>query len=81
MLRAPVGTPQWGIDLIRQIEAELLARSLLPVKMPSYFKADLPSAATFRKCWIYVPDDVGGAVAAFSDGTNWLRCTDRAVIS
>ena len=81
MLRAPAGTPQWGIDLIRQIEAELLARSLLPVKLPHFAKADLPSASTFRECWIYVTDDVGGAVPAFSDGTSWRRCQDRNVIS
>lgn len=30
---------------------------------------------------IYVPDDTGGAVLAFSDGTNWRRVTDRAIIS
>lgn len=30
---------------------------------------------------IYVPDEAGGAVMAFSDGTDWRRVTDRAVIS
>ena len=30
---------------------------------------------------IYVWDDAGGAVLAFSDGTDWRRVTDRAVIS
>jgi hypothetical protein len=30
---------------------------------------------------IYVTDETGGPVLAFSDGTNWRRVTDRAVIS
>jgi len=30
---------------------------------------------------IFVSDEVGGAVMAFYDGTNWRRITDRAVIS
>lgn len=30
---------------------------------------------------IYVSDESGGATMAFSDGTNWRRCQDRAVVS
>ena len=30
---------------------------------------------------IFVSDETGGAVPAFSDGTNWLRTTDRAIVS
>jgi len=30
---------------------------------------------------LYVTDEAGGAVMAFSDGTNWRRVTDRAVVS
>jgi hypothetical protein len=30
---------------------------------------------------IYVIDESGGAVPAFSDGTAWRRVTDRAVVS
>lgn len=81
MLRAPAGTPTWGIELIRQIEAETLAKSLLPVKMPTYLKADLPDAGTFRNCWIKVSDEAGGDTAAESDGTNWRRMQDRAIVS
>lgn len=56
------------------------------VRIPTYAKADLPDAATNFQAddfssLIYVSDDVGGAVPAFTDGTNWRRCTDRAVIS
>jgi len=30
---------------------------------------------------IFVYDESGGPVIAFSDGTNWRRVTDRAIIS
>ncbi len=46
----------------------------------SYAKASLPSA-TVAAQFIYVTDDAGGATPAFSDGTNWRRVADRAVIS
>lgn len=51
-------------------------------KVRSYTVAGVPSAATEGAgTLIYVSDETGGAVLAFSDGANWLRATDRAVIS
>ena len=50
------------------------------VPMPSYTVAGVPSAAT-AGLWIFVTDETGGAVPAFSDGTDWRRVTDRAVVS
>ena len=52
-----------------------------PLVLASYLKAALPSAATYAQGVIYVSDEAGGAVPAFSDGTNWRRVTDRAVVS
>lgn len=46
----------------------------------SYTVAGLPSATPAGR-QIYVSNESGGAVLAFSDGTNWRRCTDRAVVS
>jgi hypothetical protein len=40
----------------------------------------LPSASPAGQM-IYVSNESGGAVIAFSDGTNWRRVTDRAVAS
>lgn len=60
--------------------AGLRAMQTLPTYMPSYPKASLP-AATPAGQLIYVTNDVGGAVPAFSDGTNWRRVTDRNIIS
>lgn len=51
-------------------------------RLASYTVATLPSAATQGAgCMIYVSNELGGAVLAFSDGTVWRRCTDRAVVS
>lgn len=46
----------------------------------SFAKASLPVATTAGRL-IYVTDETGGAVPAFSDGTNWRRVTDRAVVA
>lgn len=50
------------------------------IGLRTYTVATLPSAATAARV-IYVSDESGGAVMAFSDGTNWRRVTDRAVVS
>jgi hypothetical protein len=46
----------------------------------SFVVASLPSAAQPGQM-IYVSDETGGSVMAFSDGSNWRRITDRAVVS
>lgn len=52
-----------------------------PLVLKSYAVADLPDAASWLQGIVYVSDETGGAVPAFSDGTNWRRFTDRAVVS
>lgn len=70
-------------DLEERLNSFLLGQA---VRIPIYAKADLPDAAinfqadTFSSL-IYVSDDVGGAVPAFTDGADWRRVTDRAVVS
>lgn len=51
----------------------------MPLSTPSYTVATLPAADAGSI--IYVSDEVGGAVLAFADGTNWRRSTDRAIVS
>lgn len=54
----------------------------IPTKVKSYTVAGAPSASGFGAgTIIYVSNESGGAVLAFSDGTNWRRVTDRAIIS
>ena len=50
-----------------------------PPVIPSYTVATLPSVGTAQL--IYVSDETGGATVAFSDGTNWRRMQDRAIVS
>lgn len=49
-------------------------------RLESYTVATLPSAEEAGRL-IYVTDEAGGAAPAFSDGTDWRRVTDRAVVS
>ena len=49
------------------------------VKLKSYALATLPSAISAGQL-AHVSDESGGAVIAFSDGTDWRRVTDRAVV-
>jgi hypothetical protein len=51
-------------------------------KLPSYTVAGVPNATDVEAgTIIYVSNEAGGAVVAFSDATNWRRLTDRAIIS
>jgi hypothetical protein len=56
----------------------IIATNLVPT---SYTVAGVPSASGNPRRIIYVSNESGGAVLAFSDGTSWRRVTDRAVIS
>jgi hypothetical protein len=52
------------------------------LKLEASDVASLPSAAARGAgALIHVTDEAGGAVVAFSDGTDWRRVTDRAVVS
>lgn len=64
----------------QQFRREVKA-ALQLLQLPTYTVATVPSAATYVRGLIYVSDETGGAVPAFSDGTNWRRVTDRAIIS
>lgn len=52
------------------------------VRVPTYLKTELPPVPdATNPSIIYVSNEAGGAVLAFSDGTNWRRSTDRAIVS
>ena len=52
-----------------------------PLVVPTYTVATVPAAASYTGGIIYVSDESGGAVIAFSDGAAWRRLTDRVVVS
>lgn len=60
-----------------------IALGPVPVGLPSYTVAQLATLppASYPHCMIYVSNEAGGAVPAFSDGSNWRRVTDRNVVS
>lgn len=64
-------------DLAQLLNANLLG---LQVQLPVYTVATLPTAEN-QAGMIFVSDETGGAVPAFSDGTNFRRVTDRAIVS
>lgn len=50
--------------------------------LPSYTVSQLSSlTASPAGQFVYCSNESGGAVPAFSDGTNWRRVTDRAIVS
>lgn len=52
-----------------------------PAVLASFTVATVPTASLYTGGMIYVSNETGGAVPAFSDGTNWRRVTDRAIVS
>lgn len=50
-----------------------------PLRLKSYTVSGVPTGSAGDM--IFVTDETGGAIPAFSDGTNWRRVTDRAIIS
>jgi hypothetical protein len=52
-----------------------------PIVLKSYTVAGVPAAGSHTGGMVYVTNESGGAIPAFSDGTNWRRVSDRNVIS
>lgn len=51
------------------------------MRLSSFTVSTLPDAAGNERRLIYVSDETGGATVAFSDGSDWRRVQDRAVVS
>lgn len=68
---------EWAARLVQALSQTEIG----PVPLAAHVKTKLPSAAKAKYHMILVTDEVGGAVPAFSDGTNWRRVTDRAVVA
>lgn len=52
-----------------------------PFILKPYAKASLPAVNTMRDGLIVVYDEIGGRTPAYSDGTNWRRVADGAIVS
>jgi hypothetical protein len=75
-----VGAERGVADWIRRAAGAINSLIKPEATVNSYTVATLPSAATPAQI-IYVSDETGGATLAFSDGSDWRRAQDRAVVS
>ena len=85
--------PDWGSILIEKGQASEVFQSFLDdlnialnagnfaVSIPAYAVADVPTASSYTDSAIIVTDEAGGRTIATSDGTNWRRVSDGAVVS
>jgi len=76
--RASLGLQVFFDELVLRLNANLLGNAVI---LPTFTVATLPSASEFANGMIMVSDESGGAVPAFSDGSQWRRVTDRAIVS
>ena len=77
----PANPPGWLEEVLTSIERGLRQGWPRPLVLKTYTVAELPSASDFRGSLVYVSDETGGGIPAFSDGTEWRRVTDRATVS
>lgn len=62
-------------------DANVLSPSAGIVQLTSYTVGQLPAPSVHEGSIVFVSNETGGAVLAFSDGSNWRRVTDRVVVS
>jgi hypothetical protein len=76
-----IGFATFGIEKMRITDSGVLSFSgtSAQVVLPSHPVASLPGGTLGGT--IFVPDETGGPVPAYFDGTDWRRVTDGAVVS
>ena len=60
---------------------ETTTRLLQPLVLDLHSASALPSAIVYANSMIFVTNAAGGPVPAYSDGTNWRRVSDGAVVT
>lgn len=69
-----------GYRVFKDIDDRISPHSTPPI-YPEYTVATLPTASDYDNGVIIVSDETGGRTLATSDGTNWRRVSDGAVVS
>lgn len=59
----------------------VLVRDSQPDSLVRYYAYQLPDPALWVGAQVFVLDEVGGATTCFSDGVNWRRIDDLAIVS
>jgi len=67
--------------IVEALGMSVATDATLLIQAKTYTVATLPTASSYPRGIIYVANEAGGAVLAFSDATNWRRVTDRAIVS
>jgi len=67
--------------LVEALGFDVATDATLLLQLKTYTVLTLPTASEYPRGVIYVSNEAGGATLAFSDGTNWRRVQDRAVVS
>lgn len=76
-IRPATGSGLYIADMGRQVERAFEDAR----RLERFTVATLPDATAFRSVLIIVTNETGGEIPAWSDGTNWRRVSDRAVVS
>lgn len=79
MVTVPQDAPAWAQQFASDVDAALRTQGF-PTVLARFSKSDLPDPARWLGAWIFVTDATGGAVPAFSTGTQW-RNPSNTVIS
>ncbi|MBR0683452.1 hypothetical protein GXW74_23400 [Roseomonas eburnea] len=69
-----------NISLTLATKGNGVVAATMPLQLPGYTVAGLPSAAAMLRCLVYVSDGTANKRLAISDGTSW-RWPDGAVVS
>ncbi len=75
---------QWleALHVVCRTGTQPVIHAFGPMQMASYMVSTLPDAADAGAgAVIFVSDESGGATLAFSDGANWRRIQDRAIVT
>jgi hypothetical protein len=76
-IRLPTNAPPWLPGYNGAVERAITAAAV----MTPLLVAEMPAAADRPYTWIFVTNASGGAIPAFSDGTNWRRADTRAIVT
>ena len=84
-LEKPAGSSTFFDVIGAQIGVGIPLKQIIidaPLPLRVYLVSELPDPTQFvNGDHVFVPDETGGSIPAFSDGTDWRRVTDRAIVS
>lgn len=76
-----IAAPGADPALLRALERAIARPRAAPLQLAAFAVGAAPPAADWPHGLIFVPDETGGPTLAFSDGADWRRVQDGAVIA